>query len=84
MQNSNQALRDLALGPQHNRLVQLASVDNDAPYKILLPNAFDATESLSKDFAYSLEILPDNAQLAPNEFIGKPSLAGYRLFGRSW
>ncbi|MFP3374692.1 contractile injection system protein, VgrG/Pvc8 family, partial [Pseudomonas sp. SIMBA_068] len=39
--------------------------------KILLPNAFEAVEALSKDFAYKIEILSDNDHLAPKDFIGK-------------
>lgn len=71
MQNTAQALRDLALGPQHNRQVQLTFPDDNAPYKILLPNAFEAIEALSKDFAYKIEILSDNDHLDPKDFIGK-------------
>ncbi|MCA8299564.1 hypothetical protein LGN19_37875 [Burkholderia sp. AU30198] len=71
MQNTAQALRDLALGPQHNRQVQLSFPDDNAPYRILLPNAFDGVESLSKDFAYTIEILSDNDHLEPKDFIGK-------------
>jgi type VI secretion system secreted protein VgrG len=36
-----------------------------------LPNSFDGTESLSRDFQFKIEILSDNAQLAPQDFIGK-------------
>ncbi|WP_260434394.1 hypothetical protein [Burkholderia sp. Bp9090] len=71
MQNTAQALRDLALGPQHNRQVQINFPDDNAPCRILLPNAFEAVEALSKDFAYKIEILSDNDQLAPKDFIGK-------------
>ncbi|MET1478183.1 MULTISPECIES: hypothetical protein [Burkholderia] len=65
MQNTAQALRDLALGPQYNRQVQISFPDDNAPYGILLPNAFEAVEALSKDFAYKIEILSDNDHLAP-------------------
>jgi len=71
MQNTAQALRDLALGPQYNRQVQISFPDDNAPYGILLPNAFEAVEALSKDFAYKIEILSDNDHLAPKDFIGK-------------
>ncbi|WP_157380730.1 hypothetical protein [Burkholderia ubonensis] len=47
MQNTAQALRNLALGPQHNRQVQISFPDDNAPYKILLPNALEAVEALS-------------------------------------
>ncbi|WP_244130887.1 type VI secretion system Vgr family protein [Burkholderia pyrrocinia] len=51
--------------------MQLTFPDDNEPYKILLPNAFEAIESISKDFAYKIEILSDNDQLDPKDFIGK-------------
>lgn len=71
MPNTAQTLRGLALEPQQNRLLQLAFPHNDAPYQLLLPNGFEGTESMSRDFQFRLEILSDNALLEPRDFIGK-------------
>ncbi|WP_175811069.1 hypothetical protein, partial [Burkholderia anthina] len=71
MQNTAQALRDFALGLQHNRQVQISFPDGNAPDPILLPNAFEAVEALSKDFTYKIDLLSDKAKLAPKDFIGK-------------
>ncbi|WP_279610240.1 contractile injection system protein, VgrG/Pvc8 family, partial [Burkholderia gladioli] len=71
MQNTAQALRDLALGPQHNRQVQISFPDGNAPDPILLPNAFEAVEALSKDFTYKIDLLSEKDKLAPKDFIGK-------------
>lgn len=65
-------LRDLAsVERQHNRLIQLAFPQDDAPYPILLPNRFEGVEFLSRDFQHTLEILSDNASLDPAKFVGK-------------
>ncbi|UXU85862.1 type VI secretion system Vgr family protein [Burkholderia sp. S-53] len=70
MSNSAQDLRGLALESQRHRLLQLTFHD-EAPYRLLLPNGIEGTESLSRDFQFRIEILSDNALLEPKDFIGK-------------
>lgn len=71
MQKTAQALRDLASRPQYHRLLTLSFPHDDAPHDVLLIQRFEGEESLSKDFAYRLEILSDDAWLDPGDFVGK-------------
>ena len=68
---SVQELRKLAAGMQNNRLLTLSFPDGDAPYPVLLVNRFEGEESLSRDFRFVVEILSDNAQLDPKDFVDK-------------
>lgn len=66
-----QALKDIATGRQHARLLRLQFPNNDGPDAILLPNKFDAIESLSQDFTYTVELLSDSATLPLKSVQGK-------------
>ncbi len=62
---------DLIGGRQHRRILRLSFPNNDAPTAQLLINALDATECLSRDFEFKLEILSNNAHLALKDMQGK-------------
>ena len=64
-------LRKIAIGMQNNRLLTLSLPEGDAPYKILWVNRLEGEESLSPDFRFVIELLSDNAQLDPKDFVGK-------------
>ena len=71
MRSAIQTIKDIATGRQHARLLRLHFPDNDGPDAILLPNQFDAMESVSQDFTYTLELLSDNAALSLTSSQGK-------------
>ena len=71
MTTSLPAFRDLLLGPQHNRILRLSFPRNDAPDGQFLVNKLDATECLSMDFVFKVELLADNAKLDLKAMQGK-------------
>jgi hypothetical protein len=46
---------------QHHRILQLSFVNDDAPDAELLINRLEASEALSRDYAYTLELLSNDA-----------------------
>ncbi|BEV16754.1 type VI secretion system tip protein VgrG [Herbaspirillum sp. DW155] len=56
---------------QHNRILQLSFVNDDAPDAELLINRLDASEALSRDYAYTLELLSNDACIALEAVMGK-------------
>ena len=68
---SVQDLRKLAAGMQNNRLLRLTFARGDAPYDVLLVNRIEGEEYLSRDFRFIVEILSDDANLDPKDFVGK-------------
>lgn len=57
--------------PQHNRLLRLCFPHEDGPAASLLANRLDAVESLSRDFAYTIEVLSDDAGIALKDVLGR-------------
>ncbi|WP_217283412.1 type VI secretion system Vgr family protein [Paraburkholderia sp. NMBU_R16] len=72
--NTNLSVHDLwkiATGMQNKRLLTLLFPEDDAPHDILLANRLEGEECLSRDFRFTVEILSDNAELDPRDFVGK-------------
>ncbi|MGX5874243.1 type VI secretion system Vgr family protein, partial [Burkholderia gladioli] len=75
MSNSKHDLTRLALDFQHDRLLRF-EFEGEAPYPLLLANRIDGTESLSRDFQFTIEILSDHAALPARDFIGRKVTLG--------
>lgn len=71
MTDSHRSIHDLIYGRQHNRILRLSFPHNDAPAAEFLANKIDATESLSKGFEFTVELLSDDASIALKEMQGK-------------
>jgi type VI secretion system secreted protein VgrG len=71
MTNPSRSIHDLIYGRQHNRILRLSFPHDDAPAAQLLVNKLDATESLSKDFEFTVELLSDDPTIALKEMQGK-------------
>jgi type VI secretion system secreted protein VgrG len=71
MTNSRRSIHDLVYGRQYNRILRLSFPNDDAPAAQFLVNKIDATESLSKDFEFTVELLCDTADVALKEMQGK-------------
>jgi type VI secretion system secreted protein VgrG len=56
---------------QNRRILRLAFPQGDAPQTQLLPNKLEASEALSRDFDYRVELLSDDAALALKDLQGK-------------
>jgi type VI secretion system secreted protein VgrG len=66
------ALEALANDRQGKRLLRLQFPNNDAPaHAFMLANRLDASESLSRDYAYKVEVLSDNATIRHDDVLGK-------------
>ncbi|QDG70168.1 type VI secretion system Vgr family protein [Janthinobacterium tructae] len=66
------ALAALANDMQGERLLRLHFPYGDGPADIqFLANSLDASESLSRDFSYVVEVLSDNAAIALDKVMGK-------------
>ncbi|WP_039784509.1 type VI secretion system Vgr family protein [Herbaspirillum huttiense] len=56
---------------QHQRILQLHFVNDDGPAAALLVNRLDASEALSRDYIYTLELLSDDAGIELHAMMGK-------------
>ncbi|ALU90577.1 VGR-related protein [Herbaspirillum rubrisubalbicans M1] len=56
---------------QHNRILQLSFIHDDGPAAALLVNRLEASEALSRDFSYTLELLSDDAGIELHAMMGK-------------
>ncbi|HEV7815895.1 MAG TPA: type VI secretion system Vgr family protein, partial [Janthinobacterium sp.] len=66
------ALAALANDAQGQRLLRLRFPDGDGPADaLMLANRLDASESLSRDFRYRVEVLSDDANIPLEEVMGK-------------
>ncbi|SDA54120.1 MULTISPECIES: type VI secretion system Vgr family protein [unclassified Janthinobacterium] len=66
------ALAAMADDMQGDRLLRLHFPDGDAPANtLMLVNSLDASESLSRDFSYVVEVLSDDAAIALDKIMGK-------------
>lgn len=65
------SFRDLINDRQHDRILRLSFPNNDAPVSQFLVNKIEATECLSRDFIFTVELLCDNADVAFKEMQGK-------------
>ena len=67
-----QALISLPGDMQGDRLLRLRFPQGDAPADVLMvANSLDASESLSRDFSYVVEVLSDDACIALDKVMGK-------------
>lgn len=64
-------LQELLRDRQHARILRLAFPHDDGPASTLLVNKLDAYEALSRDFAYTVELLSDDAALDLKTLQGK-------------
>jgi type VI secretion system secreted protein VgrG len=64
MQEATAALMAMAGNPQHKRLLRLTFPKKDGPAALMLANRLDATEGLSRDFHYTVEVLSSDASIA--------------------
>ena len=64
-------LHDLLETHQNKRLLRLSFPHEDAPPSRLMVNRFSGTESLSRDFQFTAELLSDNAGIALETMQGK-------------
>lgn len=71
MSSASSTIAALAQLRQHHRLLRLAFPHNDAPDAVLLPNRLEAHEELSRDFAFRVEVLADDAGIALEDLQGK-------------
>lgn len=71
MSESSQGISELTGGRQHDRILRLSFPHGDGPASPLLVNRLDAVESLSRPFAYTVELLSDDALLALKDLQGK-------------
>ncbi|WP_112070023.1 type VI secretion system Vgr family protein [Herbaspirillum rubrisubalbicans] len=65
------SLPQALLQHQHNRLLRLSFPHDDAPSSTLMINRFHGTESMSRDFHFTLELLSDDAAISLESLMGK-------------
>jgi type VI secretion system secreted protein VgrG len=56
---------------QQNRILRLSFPNDDGPSSLLLVNAIDAVESVSRDFEFTVQLLSDDPALALKDMQGK-------------
>lgn len=71
MRKTLRGLEQLLSDYQHARILRLTFPHNDAPLSELLVNKLDASEGLSRDFEFTVELLADNATLELKDLQGK-------------
>ena len=72
VQDAAERLTALLGDMQGDRLLRLRFPQGDAPADVLMvANALDASESLSRDFSYVVEVLSDSATIALTSVMGK-------------
>ncbi len=71
MQEAAAAFAAMASDPQHKRLLRLTFPKKDGPMALMLANRLDATEALSSDFHYTVEVLSSDASIALKDVQGK-------------
>ncbi|NHZ81346.1 hypothetical protein F2P44_18995 [Massilia sp. CCM 8695] len=61
------SLQDLVSERQHDRLLRLFFLNEDAPSSQLLVNRVDVFEALSRRFEFTVALLPDDPNIALKE-----------------
>ncbi|MEJ7808173.1 MAG: type VI secretion system Vgr family protein [Telluria sp.] len=70
--NDSAALTILGINLQHRRLLRLRFPRGDGPeHVVLVANALDAVEGLSRDFVFTVELLSDSAIIDLDSVLGK-------------
>jgi type VI secretion system secreted protein VgrG len=65
------ALLALMNGRQTNRLLRLSFPNEDGPDALMVANKLDATEGISRDFHFTVQVISDNALIALKDVQGK-------------
>jgi len=76
MRKTLHGLERLLSDYQHARILRLTFPHNDAPHSELLVNKLDASEGLSRDFEFTVELLADNARRGASSSITAPCPIG--------
>ncbi len=72
LQDGIDAIQALAAAArQTNRLLRLAFPNKDAPDATMLANKLEASEGLSRDFEYTVEVISSNAKIELKQVQGK-------------
>ncbi|MYN20131.1 type VI secretion system tip protein VgrG [Rugamonas sp. FT107W] len=71
MSSLSEMISAFAHGRQNNRILRLSFPHDDGPHSTLLANRLEASEGLSRDFEYTVEVLADDASLALKDVQGK-------------
>jgi type VI secretion system secreted protein VgrG len=64
-------LQELIKGRQNNRILRLSFPHNDGPDAELVVNSLEASEALSRDFEFTVELLSDNPLIELKDLQGK-------------
>lgn len=64
-------LADFLQDPQQRRILRLSFPHDDAPPSTLLANRLDASEGLSRDFEFVVEVLSDDARIPLRQVLGR-------------
>ncbi|QJE02461.1 type VI secretion system tip protein VgrG [Massilia forsythiae] len=57
--------------PQHRRILRMSFPHGDGPQAMMLANRLDASEGLSRDFEYVVDVLSDDARIPLEHVLGK-------------
>lgn len=71
MGNVVESLRDLIRARQNNRILRLFFPNDDGPRCEFVVETLDASEGLSRDFEFTIEILSNNAKIELKDIQGK-------------
>jgi type VI secretion system secreted protein VgrG len=71
MEQHGRLLHELIHSPQHNRILRLSYPNSDGPREQFLVNRLDATEAVSRDFEFTIELLCISDKVALKEMHGK-------------
>lgn len=71
MTHLDRSIHDFVYGRQYNRILRLSFPNNDAPAAQFVVNKIDASESLSRNFEFTVELLSDEANIPLKEMQGK-------------
>ncbi|MET3119535.1 uncharacterized protein involved in type VI secretion and phage assembly, partial [Undibacterium sp. GrIS 1.8] len=65
------ALNTIFGSRQTNRLLRLSFPKNDGPKALMVVNRLEATEAVSRDFKYTVEVISNDATIALKDIQGK-------------
>ncbi|MEO6917729.1 MAG: contractile injection system protein, VgrG/Pvc8 family, partial [Collimonas sp.] len=71
MSDAAKTLQSLIQDRQHNRILRVSFINKDGPKAELLINRLDASEALSRDFSYTVELLSNDAHIPLKLMMGK-------------
>ncbi len=68
---SESAFTAMAALRQNNRLLRLSFPNEDGPAALMVANRLDASEGVSRDFRFVVEVISDDAGIALKDVLGK-------------